>query len=130
MIALLWLCAAAGMVSGEKCKYTRQQAMECARHYVDTDKDGAICREEIQQAMDAVSQPIEQLVELWYTPAYVMRQCDYDNDGFITLEDFERTEKKCLHDCMPRTVLFEKFCNRLAKLPHPLPPVVCSKRKN
>jgi len=110
------------------CKYTRKQCAECAERYVDADGDGAICREEITQALDAVVGPFESLVELWYTPDYVMRQCDWDHDGFITMKDFEGSERDCLHTCTARTILFETVCDRLAALKHPLPRVACKRK--
>lgn len=116
---------AAALIAMGECEYKRADAIECALRYIDADKDGRICKEEVQQTLDKVIGFWESVVTLWYSANYVMAHCDADEDGFISMEDFARSEEKCLHDCFPRRIFFENVCARLTLLPEPLPPVKC-----
>jgi hypothetical protein len=117
--------AASAVLEVVECEYERAPAIDCALQHIDADKDGRICKEEIQQALDKVIYLWESLFTLYYSANYVLAHCDADQDGFISAEDFARSEAHCLHDCLPRRMFFEKVCNRLALLPQPLPPVTC-----
>lgn len=86
----------------EHCTYTREDAITCFSKYVDTNKDGVISKEEID---DVQKKDLTWGIKLikWatgYTPetstAIVMRDCDYNKDGVVTADDFRRASITCM----------------------------------
>lgn len=108
-----------------KCKYSRADAIKCAKKYGDTNNDNAICFREIEQLKDAVLWIWETIIMSLYPSQNIMKRCDFDQDGYITDEDFENSKDTCLHDCDALHDFFNYVCNRAAVMKLDLPPVAC-----
>lgn len=98
------------------CDHQRSDAVACAMRFADTDHDGAITAAEIDAAK-ARYLPLAERVGVWLadvvgleTTQAVMRKCDDDGDGRITLDDFERSADSCLADCGRVNLLFKLVC--------------------
>lgn len=91
-----------GLSSGS-CSYTREQALYCFTHFVDTKKQGYIDEEELRFAIDNYAPKALSKVRWaasWLINALkidtIFKDCDYDKDGKLTPEDFRKSVKTCL----------------------------------
>ena len=111
-------CAAAGSCapeSGEaapedpKCP-SRPHVVRCAAKYLDTNHNGALEREELETAMNSVSWILRSLLKVIGSVDSIMKKCDADGDGKITIEqDMEATKDTCLASCFKRNAFKRLF---------------------
>lgn len=92
-----------GFHNGDDCAYTRQQALRCIAKYVDANGDGEISKSEFLRAKERYLPPQLRVAEwvlnrlgYYITLKDVMRGCDANQDGHLTLEDWKEGRKTCL----------------------------------
>ncbi len=131
LLLLLLLCSLGAAWNKEKeeekpCKYTRRETVEYAAVYFDTNNDNMLSRSEVQDAWNKLLTPIEKnLVGAagylgWVeTVDTVMKNCDHDRDGVISLQDFINSKDTCLSKCWKIETLFDKVLTRAFKLVSP-----------
>ena len=92
-----------------KCP-SRPHVVRCAAKYLDTDKNGALEREELDNAMKNVSWIVRGLLKVIGSTDSIMKKCDADGDGKITIEhDMEATKETCLATCFKRKAFKQLF---------------------
>lgn len=92
-----------GFDASDTCGYTRDDALLCIAKYVDTNGDKEISAAEFEAAKRAYL-PRQARMAAWVARrmgydisiADVMKGCDVDGDGRLTLSDWEHGEKVCL----------------------------------
>ena len=102
------------------CGFTRADALNCVLKYGDTNKDGKLTRPEIKHALDVlVPNWIKKLS--WFTGVTVdqtMSDCDYNEDGVITVSDWTEDGLQDKPKCMPtkkNLCTFQWFCEHAKK---------------
>jgi hypothetical protein len=89
---------------------SRPQVVRCASKYLDTDQNGASEREELDSAMKGVSWIVRGLLKVIGSTDSIMKKCDADGDGKITIEqDMEATKETCLATCFKRKAFKQLF---------------------
>lgn len=91
---------------------TREECMDCVLKYADIDGDALIGIEEIRAAKAKYLTWFERFMA-WGTgqsAELMLELCDADNDGYISHEDFVKSEKTCLAECFKRQLFFDKIC--------------------
>lgn len=113
MLAVVLVLALVVSASGEKRALFKQQkprtaegAIACGLKYGDIDKDGAISVAEFKVIRDLALGPIEaplvhlaekaSLLPHRLSVAKVFEDCDFDKDGIITMQDFQKMRATCL----------------------------------
>jgi hypothetical protein len=95
----------------ESCEFTRQDATQCLKRYMDRNQDGVITQEEMMKSLNEnitpVLRPFLKLVNL----DNILRDCDYNEDGVFTPQDFLMSNETC---CKAKKNLctIEWFCRR------------------
>lgn len=89
--------------SGPECTFTRADALECIRTYVDTNHDDVITLDELEAAKSkymTTAQKAGAWVASWFSDAMktetILRNCDYNHDGKFTPSDFEKATATCI----------------------------------
>lgn len=92
-----------GFDSGDKCGYTRDDALVCIATYIDTNRDKEISAAEFEHAKKAYLPRQARLMaviarKMGYdiTIRDVMYGCDMNKDGRLTLDDWMAGAKSCL----------------------------------
>ena len=97
------------VVEDPKCP-SRPHVVRCAAKYLDTDQNGALEREELDSAMKGVSWIVRGLLKVIGSTDSIMKKCDADGDGKITIEqDMEATKETCLATCFKRKAFKQLF---------------------
>lgn len=99
------------IVEGEdpKCP-SRPHIIRCAGKHLDTNNNGALERTELDTAMSQVSWIVRGLLKVIGSTDTIMKKCDADSDGMITIEaDMEATKETCLATCFKRKVFKQLF---------------------
>mmetsp|Transcript_4082 Transcript_4082/g.8987 ORF Transcript_4082/g.8987 Transcript_4082/m.8987 type:complete len:202 (-) Transcript_4082:355-960(-) len=92
-----------------KCP-SRPHVIRCAAKYLDTNQNGALEREELDTAMGSVSWILRGLLKVIGSVDAIMKKCDADGDGQITIEeDMEATKETCLATCFKRKAFKSLF---------------------
>jgi hypothetical protein len=92
-----------------KCP-SRPHIIRCAGKYLDTNNNGALERTELDAAMSQVSWIVRGLLKVIGSTDTIMKKCDADGDGKITIEqDMEATKETCLATCFKRKVFKQLF---------------------
>lgn len=92
-----------------KCP-SRPHVIRCAAKYLDTNQNGALEREELETAMNGVSWILRSLLKVIGSVDAIMKKCDADGDGKITIEhDMEETKETCLATCFKRNAFKRLF---------------------
>lgn len=92
-----------------KCP-SRPHVIRCAAKYLDTNNNGALEREELDTAMGNVSWIVRGLLKVIGSVDAIMKKCDADGDGKITIEhDMEATKETCLATCFKRSAFKRLF---------------------
>lgn len=92
-----------------KCP-SRPHVVRCAAKFLDTDQSGALEREELDSAMKDVSWIVRGLLKVIGSTDAIMKKCDADGDGKITIEhDMEATKETCLATCFKRKAFKQLF---------------------
>ena len=92
-----------------KCP-SRPHIIRCAAKYLDTNNNGALERTELDDAMAQVSWIVRGLLKVIGSTDTIMKKCDADGDGKITIEqDMEATKETCLATCFKRKVFKQLF---------------------
>jgi hypothetical protein len=92
-----------------KCP-SRPHIIRCAAKYLDTNNNGALERTELDAAMAQVSWIVRGLLKVIGSTDTIMKKCDADGDGKITIEqDMEATKETCLATCFKRKVFKQLF---------------------
>jgi hypothetical protein len=92
-----------------KCP-SRPHIIRCAAKYLDTNNNGALDRDELDAAMAQVSWIVRGLLKVIGSTDTIMKKCDADGDGKITIEqDMEATKETCLATCFKRKVFKQLF---------------------
>lgn len=100
---------AAKVEEDPKCP-SRPHVIRCAAKYLDTNKNGALEREELESAMSDVSWIVRGLLKVIGSVDAIMTKCDGDGDGKITIkEDMEATKETCLATCFKRKAFKRLF---------------------
>ena len=88
-----------------ECEFTRDDALQCIRRFVDTNHDDKISLDELEAARSKYMTGFQKAgawVASWFTDDFsnetILRNCDYDKDGVFTPHDFEQATEKCLPD--------------------------------
>lgn len=75
--------------------YTRKECIDCTMRYIDiSPKDGRVDANEIDNARGHYLNLLER--GLSDSTTKIMKNCDYDKDGFITESDMYRANTTCL----------------------------------
>lgn len=109
-----------------KTTFNREQLMECAFRIADMNpKDGRISPQEIEMIKTTYMHWWERTLG-WLKAAtrtsHIMKECDYNRDGFIDRHDFDKTYKTCIpaknKRGKPSSSLCQakKICDRASKL--------------
>jgi hypothetical protein len=97
------------VVEDPKCP-SRPHVVRCAAKYLDTDQNGALEREELDSAVKNVSWIVRGLLKVIGSTDAIMKKCDADGDGKITIEhDMEATKETCLATCFKRKAFKQLF---------------------
>ena len=97
------------IIEDPKCP-SRPHVVRCAAKYLDTDQNGALEREELDSAMKGVSWIVRGLLKVIGSTDSIMKKCDADGDGKITIEqDMEATKETCLATCFKRKAFKQLF---------------------
>lgn len=92
-----------------KCP-SRPHVVRCAAKYLDANHNGALEREELESAMGDVSWIVRGLLKVIGSVDSIMKKCDADGDGKITIEqDMEATKETCLATCFKRNAFKRLF---------------------
>ena len=92
-----------------KCP-SRPHVIRCAEKYLDTNRNRALEREELESAMGSVSWIVRGLLKVIGSVDSIMNKCDADGDGKITIEqDMEATKETCLATCFKRNAFKRLF---------------------
>lgn len=86
---------------------TAEGAIECGMKYADLDKDGRLSLREVKAIRDTLLGPVGR-VGYWLASKLpvigdmisvqqIFDDCDYNHDGYITRDDFERMRATCLN---------------------------------
>ena len=92
----------------EECKYTRDQALKCFEHYIDNNNDNRISRREMQYAINHYLSRSQQ--QMFISADDFLHDCDRNRDGYVTTDDFEKSQKKCLASCDTITQFIHYIC--------------------
>ena len=93
----------------DKCP-SRPHVIRCAAKYLDTNHNGALERDELTNAMKNVSWIVRGLLKVIGSVDSIMKKCDADGDGQITMEhDMEATKETCLASCFKRKAFKRLF---------------------
>ena len=114
MLLLLLLLILVTFVLGERCTQSREDAKECLLKYVDIDKNKQIDQNEIDAARSRNLYFYEKALA-WIVATdntEIMRKCDFNKNGVITLDDFEKSKGTCLSKCESIAKLFYYVCDR------------------
>lgn len=118
--------------SESDCPYSREDAVAFARRFFDrelnadgTRGDGYICAAEIDQAESALLNWWESILAFLYSTKNIVRRCDCDGDGYISLADFHECRDTCLHDCSALGDFDRIVRQRALSMKLDLPPVAC-----
>lgn len=107
-------CAPRPAAGGEdeedpKCP-SRPHVIRCAAAHLDTNRNGALEREELDDAIGGVSWILRGLLNVIGSVDAIMKKCDADGDGKITIEeDMRATEETCLATCFKRKAFKSLF---------------------
>ena len=85
------------VLSWKTCKFQRDQIIGYMQTGFDLDGDGALNFTECQKARNYYFSKAE--LDFGESCEKVFLRCDCDNDGYITLDDFEKSHLTCLRDC-------------------------------
>ncbi|KAL7537199.1 hypothetical protein ACHAXR_009734, partial [Thalassiosira sp. AJA248-18] len=97
------------VVEDPKCP-SRPHIIRCAAKYLDTDQNGALEKEELESAMGEVSWILRSLLKVIGSVDTIMKKCDADGDGKITIDhDMEATKETCLASCFKRNAFKRLF---------------------
>ena len=89
---------------------SRPHVIRCAAKYLDTNKNGALEKSELEVAMNAVPWLLRSLLNIIGSVDAIMKKCDADGDGAIDIEvDMKATEETCLATCFKRKVFKNLF---------------------
>lgn len=89
---------------------SRPQVIRCAAKHLDTNRNGALEREELENAMKNVSWIVRGLLKVIGSVDSIMKKCDADGDGAITMQhDMEATKETCLATCFKRKAFKRLF---------------------
>ncbi len=93
----------------DKCP-SRPHVIRCAAKYLDTNHNGALERDELTNAMKNVSWIVRGLLKVIGSVDSIMKKCDADGDGKITMvQDMEATKETCLASCFKRKAFKRLF---------------------
>jgi len=81
------------------CKYDRADAGEWLLANADLDCDRALSPHEIHVLRSNMLYWYEKLISSLHPQSDIIRHCDYDGDGAVSAEDFDRALPTCLHTC-------------------------------
>lgn len=109
-----------------KCDLTRNFAIECFRTYFDLNHDDIVQRGEIEYAKSKFPPTFLKLgAGILSMLSYfgianepvdiVMKKCDLDHDGQITMKEFFNNKTECLDSCKSLHDLDKYFCSRAKK---------------
>lgn len=109
----------ANALSFETCEYQRSDVISCAIRFGDTNGDAYIDAAEIGALVKRyVGAGARTLLALgsWVGAVesvdVMVKKCDYDGDGRISLSDFERSYETCLAYCSRVKLLYDVVCSR------------------
>jgi len=92
-----------------KCP-SRPHVIRCAAKYLDANRNGALERGELNDAIGGVSWLLRGLLRVIGSVDAIMKKCDADGDGKITIEDdMAATEETCLASCFKRKAFKSLF---------------------
>jgi hypothetical protein len=107
------------------CRFTREYAVKGAMKYGDLNKDDHICLAEIDAVKSAVLWPWEKFIDFLNPSDSIIDRCDHDGDGFISLDDFEKSKRTCLRTCAALEQLSQVVLERAERMNLKLDPVEC-----
>jgi hypothetical protein len=97
------------VIEDPKCP-SRPHVVRCAAKFLDANQNGALEREELESAMKNVSWIVRGLLKVIGSTDTIMKKCDADGDGKITIEhDMEATKETCLATCFKRKAFKQLF---------------------
>jgi len=92
-----------GFDTSSTCGFTRANALECFKRYVDTNQDNEIEAAEFEHAKQAYMPPrmrmamkLAKSVGFDFTVKDVLDGCDANKDGRLTIQDFHDSAETCL----------------------------------
>ena len=84
--------------------------VRCAAKYLDANQNGALERSELDAIMNDVPWLLRSLLRVIGSVDAIMKKCDADGDGKITIEqDMEQTKETCLATCFKRNAFKRLF---------------------
>lgn len=117
-LLIVLFCLAPAAFSSEnlaECRYSRELAVACGREVTDMNGDGLITANEIDAARAASIHWYEKPLALLFTESTekIMRDCDMDQDGAISQQDYELSALTCLSTCFVVEKTVDYLCARL-----------------
>ena len=118
--ALFAVVACAGASNDDRpCQHTRADAHACALKYGDSNGDGRISREEIDNLRSRSLHYWETAIS-WIAGKNadaILNDCDVNGDGYLDADDFNQSADACLATCKDITDFFYYVCDRNPTLP-------------
>ena len=107
----------------DECAVTRERIVLLAGVYFDDNDDNLVSVHEVQKYWDLLLTKAEKAytsVNPWVeTVDVIMDHCDYDKDGYISLDDFIKSTEHCLNTCdkleLMNSKMFERFIGKIPK---------------
>lgn len=83
-------------INTKDCGFTREDAVKCLKLNVDINGDSVVESSELRQRIkENFSWPIRMLM-YWINIDAALRDCDYDQDGKISIDDFRKSADTCI----------------------------------
>ena len=98
-------------LSDDTCGFTRSDALQCMRKYVDSDHNDRITTAELEESITKYAPAWMRALSWFVGVERVMEDCDYNEDGVLTPRDLELSTEKCFPK-QENLCTFEWFCNR------------------
>ncbi len=101
--------------SDTSCSYTRDDSFNCLKKYIDVNpKDDRISKAEIEAGVSKYLPTYLKPMFWWIGADKVMKDCDYDKNGFITPRDWLLSKDTCFPQKKDQCTI-QWFCDRAAK---------------
>lgn len=128
MLLLLLVAGALGTVvvfKDPKANQTAEGAIACGMQYADIDKDGRLSHREVEVIRDLALGTVRAAAVWLASKVPLLRDevsveqifddCDYDGDGYITMDDFQHSRATCLETPGKVSDGYEWVCEKGAK---------------
>ena len=118
LLCVLCLCSISS--ADDVCAFSREQALDCIKTYVDVNHDNVITLEELEDARSKYTSTLQKAASWlasWFTDSVstprIIKDCDFNHDGVFTPDDFIQATTTCLPKCRD-LMLMKGVCEKAA----------------